>query len=416
MNGPVPRRLPGFECHTQLLRARHLSCLILFTGFCLSVAGTTALAEAAGQNALYRAVTEAIRQNRKGLTCGVLAWEMTEERSHPTQTYPNTTGSFQMWWDNEKVTTRSMRDYVSGSQKSGWIVDRSGEIKAFDGKEFRQIPNVEEPQDMAISKDPEFSVFENWLEHCRFAGPMTHDRYVDYCMEEENLTTDWSVVDEDGRQLIKFSVAEKQGLAASFFYDPSKGSNLVREEQYTEKGERQFVRDITLEQISPGLWFPVATDLTLFNIQDGSKWVNRKLALDLKKSSLNEPEQIPKGIFTIAETPEMEISDYRGGSKINYTRDVAPLSPEIIHHEIKTFMDEQPLDNTQPTQNNPYDANADADPHGSAPNGTLTQQSIAQYTPKKGAFPIALKVTVIVLGIAFIGAGLWRCRRRAPAQ
>ena len=108
------------------------------------------------------AILEGVRQNEAQLTCGKLFWtRQTKEDGFISGRRIETQGDYSLYWDGERIATQYEDDKV-GPEKSDGTYDvwRSGDRKAFDGKEFRQVRNVENPKDIAISYDVKFRLHE----------------------------------------------------------------------------------------------------------------------------------------------------------------------------------------------------------------------------------------------------------------
>ena len=297
-------------------------------------------------DAVRHAVLEGIRQNEDRFFCGVLHWELhTSEDEYIPGRKLNRQGDFSLFWDGEKVATRYLQDLVTPVGDKGEVtVARGGERKSFDGKEFREVSNVENPKSIAISYKVRFRAYENyfetsgWYEKNTFHSDFSNPQKSDWIKFEAFSIT------KDDLELIKVNGTNtKDGAKIVWYFDPQKSNCLVLEEWYDPQGRLYVEKTFSYQEVSGGAWFPTEIDSKSIDVDTQKLQLHHHFALDMEKSSFNDPSRISEDVFHIPITPDMEISDYRGGVRINYKRDVTPIAAKTLVEMADEFMSDKPV-------------------------------------------------------------------------
>jgi hypothetical protein len=295
-------------------------------------------------NAMYDVLIEGIRENSQKLKCTSLIWNLSEKREEPNSDYPASEGIYRLWWDGERIATKSDYDIIVGSEETGWHkVGNEKSYKVYDGEEFRVVDDVNEPLSIGLDNKPTFSELENWFEHIRWPG---HNRSIIYTMNlsknKKEIQYNWSIVKKDGSELAKRvfrNINSKEDIYEVEYYDLLKGCNLVCYEKYYN-GKMYLKETTTLHLVSGGCWFPVETNFNYVYPHDSSTTIHRILKIDLEKSSFNDISAIPDDIFEIEITNNMRIIDQRSGETFIYTKDMTPLVMDELEKATEEFMAE----------------------------------------------------------------------------
>ncbi len=243
------------------------------------------------------------RENRDMFKCGILAWSTKiinnsyEDSSHPGRELE---GEYAMWWDGKKIATKYIKDQVFKDPSGRVWVDKQRGSNTYDGG--------------LLSRKPRFDIFENWFggQVIHWTGPMSVDQEIPALRKRENIAMDFSKVVVDGRELVKLLTKNIDETTVDFnaytlkYFDPSKGYCLVNEEWYTSDERLRLRHTYTLQEVIPDGWFPVEYDLKGYSLVDGTVYLSRRLALDLKRCSFNDPAAIPEGIFEFSTAKEHE--------------------------------------------------------------------------------------------------------------
>jgi len=250
------------------------------------------------QASIEKMLLDGFRENRDKFKCGILAWTLTDKNEGLTGgPKTETKGSFQLWWDGNKKTTRFKQEKTD--LDAGVVIDRRSGGNVYDG----------EP----LSSKPRFEVFEDWLEFIiHWTGSMSIDREIPVLKKRHNIEMNFSTVVINGTKLVKLfskNIDESTvdyGAYKLKYFDPSKGYCLVNEEWYIADDKLRLRYTFKLQEVIPGGWFPVDVDLKAYSLKDGSVYVDRQLSLDLKRCIFNEPAAIPEGIFDLSAAKEHE--------------------------------------------------------------------------------------------------------------
>ncbi len=265
-------------------------------------------------NDLYDIVVKGILENSRKLTSASLVWHKTEKINEPNSTHPEMKGTYQLWWDGQKLATKSDYDVIFTNPEGIQQIRRSGRHKVYDGKEFRTVKNVTEPRSIGISNNPNFDQEDNWFVNIRWPGNRRSIiEMLNHARANKELQQDWSFVEKDGLKLIKhfmWNINKNIDTYEVEYYDPSKGFNLVCYEAYYE-GKMRLKKTIGLNQVKGGAWFPVETDLTSSLPDSDTAIIYRTMKIDLEKSAFNNISAIPPEVFEIEITDNMKIHDHR---------------------------------------------------------------------------------------------------------
>ena len=320
--------------------SRTLFLMLTVFGLSLILGNTDALRASDDPDTLYYVIVEGIRENSQKLKCATLVWQKTEKRklgsTYPMgSTYPEREGTYRLWWDGEKIATKSNEDYISGSEAQGWQKEANRRLRfytVYDGKEFRRIRDVNNPTSIGLLNKPNYKVEENWFEHILWPGHRKSiiEKLNTYKKGKDILCT-WSVAEMNGSELIKLvarNTNRNKGTYSVMYFNPSKGFNLVCRESYFD-GKMKARKTVELNQVSGGAWFPVETNLRILDPNDGTTTIHRTMKIDLEESSFNDLSIIPADVFDIEITNDMRINDYRSGKFFTYKKDMTPVQTKI---------------------------------------------------------------------------------------
>ena len=244
---------------------------------------------------------DGFRENRDKFKCGILAWSLDHRNEIVNDIVievPRTEikGTFQMWWDGKKITTKFAQEYKDLDADIVTYKHKGGNV--YDGK--------------PSSRKSQYEPFENWFggQIINWTGPMSVDQEIPRLRKRRNVEMDFSTVTVDSRELIKFSTKNIDKADVSFgassirYFDPSKGYVLVNKESYTADNRLRFRLSFKLMEVIPGGWFPVEVEVKGFSLKDGKEDMQRHLALDLEHCSFNDPSAIPNGTFDFSTKKE----------------------------------------------------------------------------------------------------------------
>jgi len=272
-----------------------------------TLALTTGRTDDPSDTNLETILLDGFRENRSKFKCGVLAWTrktINDGFSGPVKDKYETEGSFQLWWDGNKIATKYVDERVcSGTGRRWWIEVQTGG-NAYDGS--------------LLSRKAKFRLYENWFDEviC-WTGPLPLDKDIATMKKLKHVSLDWSIIEEEGKQ-IKLSVKNlKDGASGVRYFDLLRGCNQVRRESYNAQGRLYSQQTRKLQQVNGGGWFPVEVDMMAIN-REGKVTLHHRFVLDLSRCSFNEPSAIPEGIFKFSTTKEQEqlnkiLEKYSGG-------------------------------------------------------------------------------------------------------
>ncbi|MBN2180404.1 MAG: HEAT repeat domain-containing protein, partial [Sedimentisphaerales bacterium] len=295
------RRLVGKDSSEKSfswIPAATVVLLLIALAIPTTVALTSNSNEAPDQTAIEKMLIDGFRENRDKFERGVLAWTLTDKNEGLAgKPKTETKGSFQLWWDGKKIATRFSQERMD--LDAGVVIDRRSGGNVYDGG--------------LLSRKPKFETFEDWFgQIIHWTGPRSMDQEIPALKKRENIALDFSKTIVDGRELAKFVSRNTDESDVSFrsyivkYFDPSKSYGLINEEWYTGENKLYLKHTFTLREVIPGGWFPVEVDLKAFSLKDSTVYVDRQLALDLKRCSFNDPAAIPEGIFKFSTVKEQE--------------------------------------------------------------------------------------------------------------
>lgn len=399
---------------------RTLFLMVTVCGLSLSLGVADALRASDDSDALYHVVVEGIRENSQKLKCATLVWQKTEKRKSGS-TYPEREGTYRLWWDGEKIATKSNEDSISGSQTEGWQKEAERRISyytVYDGKEFRRIADVDKPTSIGLLNKPDYRVDENWFEHVLWPG---HGKSIiedlNTCKTRKDILCTWYVAEMNESKLIKLvtkNTSMNKGTYGVWYFDPSKGFNLVCRESYFDD-KMEIRKTVELNQVSGGAWFPVETNVRILDPNDGTTAVHRTMKVDLEESSFNESSMIPAGVFHIDITNDMTVHDHRAGVYFRYKKDMTPLAMEGLEEAALDFMTESPPSAPiEPTKAEQVGIETNAKP---TPVQTETwddlPEPLLQTTPDRRSRSIAQPIAMAIgMGLIILGAAGWYLRKR----
>jgi RNA polymerase sigma factor (sigma-70 family) len=355
---------------------------------------------------LEAAVLEGISNNQSRLTSCVIVWDrITKEDGFVPGRKQDTKGSYQLWSIGEKIATRSSEEGPRKLPGGTTVVGVSGMITAYDGKEFRATRNVKNPEDIAIMRDPKYMVNQNWFHIVEWGGTDAFPEMYRIVRSLGYIEIAWSLRQLDGVKCIVFEGTNKKtGGRQINYFDPAKGFCSIREEWYDPAGRLRLKRVATVAEVADQVWMPVELRTQSIDVATGAVTLENYYKIRLQESSFNDPSAVPKDVFTIALTDEMEVSDYRGGARIEYTKDVKPLLAETVRSLGQKFLSGGAA--THPTtQENGALA-------GPAPKGKIDIPSAVATTPWWGWMWVMIGVGLCLIGIWW----LRRIRHHHPAK
>ncbi len=244
---------------------------------------------------IEKMLIDSFRENHDKFESGILAWTrttMNDGFGNFSDGKYETKGSFQLWWDGDKIATRYTKEqYYTGERGSGIEQITGGNI--YDGK--------------LLSRKPQFNDYENWLEQViRWTGEASLDKDIAQTKTLENAKLDWEIVEAQKGKLIKMTFKSLNNVIYSIrYFDISKGCNQIRRESYNDQGQLSSLETRNIKQFGDG-WFPVEVDMKSFDTKTSKVTLKNHFVLDLEQCSFNEPETLPKGIFDFSTVKEHE--------------------------------------------------------------------------------------------------------------
>jgi len=272
-------------------------------------------------NILYNVVIEGIVKNCQKIKCGTLIWERKQMGSdgEAEKNVQGQEGIFQMWWDSKKMASKSTTWHTSENSKTGERLKERSTIKVYDGNEYRGM--IVDAQNITLAKLPRFGQLDNYFENCFGLPGFAKKSIIDKLSEDINdkeINLEWSIDKSDSAKKIKLKRSKQESgntYTDIYYFDPAKSCMLVQREFYTND-ELRGSCIWSLEEVTQGVWFPVGIN------NQGQIWISDDevmkytvtFSVDLKKSSFNDHSAIPKGVFELEITPDIQrITDYRFG-------------------------------------------------------------------------------------------------------
>ncbi len=299
-----------FSCTQAFCNLKIAKVLLILTSICFAADGSIKAnnAENKSENQLYNIVVQGILDNCRKLECGVLTWQ-TEQETHEQDRVYGFCYTCKMWWDREKVAINATNWNFSGKNEEGSRSKESTHIKAFDGNEFRF--RIAGAPAMTLLKEPRYNDFENFLRDYGWPGyDNSIIKELAGYMENEKISLEWSIVESDGAEkiIMKKTYNDIADYYQLKYFDPAKGCMKCKHEGY-RNNELIYRQSWKLEEVSPGIWFPVESDqygkIDRPNVR--SLTYTTKLSVDLEKSSFNDRSAIPDGVFKLEIAPDIDV-------------------------------------------------------------------------------------------------------------
>ncbi len=272
----------------------------------LVIPTTMALTNKSDENSmdLESVVVEGIVANREKFECGILAWNSKQfnDRDYKGRPAAELAGQYELWWDGKKMATKYLKDQVcldSQDLEGPYWIEKQQGGNSYDGG--------------VLSRNPDFRE-DNWLGPIitRWRGLGSQDWLIRQNSKAENISKDWSVVEDNGVKLIKLTTrnmnetSRDYGAYSVSDYDPSKGYGLINEEWYNPDSSPRGKRTVRMLEVIPGGWFPVEVDSKGFAMTDGRLYIHLHYALDIERCSFNDRAALPDRIFKSAEDEQIK--------------------------------------------------------------------------------------------------------------
>jgi hypothetical protein len=308
----------------------------------------------------------------------------------------DTNGQYQHWWDGQKVATRYTQDLTSSDAQGHWHKTRRGQRTAYDGKEFLAAPNVENPSEIAIMYKPEYRLYENFFVTFWIDGksPVQHllsgDRKA-----LKDISCEFALATVDGAELLRVTGArsDSDSQARTVYYlDPRRGYNVVSYEWYEDDGRICSKGRSELVAVAGGTaWLPVVWEQQVIDPNTGNITLQHSYRVNLDESKFNEDADFSDEIFSSVKIgPHAEVSDYRGGARLNYDMDVTPLAKEALDGLIEKF---------------PASADTAQTEDDERPINTSTQvRNVLTQSPMPIVYEQKQSWTWLALGVGLLGA------------
>jgi len=272
-------------------------------------------------NELYNMVVEGILENCKKFECGVLRWEKVHKQrdiGNENGLEEETQGVFQMWYDREKMATKATTWKISRQGQTEKRGEEVSVIRVYDGNECRGMTVGNDS--IFLDNKPRFNAETNLFES--YLWPDSGSSIIDRLAKDMNnkqVNMEWSIIDSNGTQYIRLKNHNKNygSFYTIDYFDPKKGCMLVRHESFRENKLSGW-RTWTMEEVSQGMWFPVEFNqhATMNMPEIGTFNTSTRKVVDLNKSSFNDRSVIPKDVFKLEITPDINvIIDYRNREK-----------------------------------------------------------------------------------------------------
>ena len=255
-------------------------------------------------------------KNKVLLQRGILKWTKSvfEDEFVPGRTI-EISGNFELWWDNDKIATAYMEDLVYERKDGSYYTERGGQRTAYNGTEFRVVPNVRNPRDIAITMDPEFRLFENWFEIVGW----TREPEIRALEAIPDVKLAYESYGNTEGEFLRLKVSRQDDEARLVYvYDLSKGGNLVLEEWYDEQGRLYAEDKYELTWVAGCAWLPTTLQSTIWDPEHDKITLLHLFHLELDACSFNNGAMLSASTFEIPIKGMMEISDYRSGTRFNY--------------------------------------------------------------------------------------------------
>lgn len=292
---------------------------------------------------LRQAAVNGRAANRAALRRGMITWtRSTRERGFVGRDI-DISGQYQQWWDGQKVATCYTHDLTSSDAQGHWYKTPGGQRTAYDGKEFLVAPNVENPSDVAITHKPEHRLYENFFVTFWIDGKSPVQQLLSGDPEAlQGISCEFSLAAVDGAELLRVTGtrSDSDSQARTVYYlDPRRGYNVVAYEWYGDDGRMCSKGRSELLAVAGGaVWLPVVWEQQVIDPKTGNITLLHAYRVNLDESKFNEDADFSDEIFSSVKIgPHTEVSDYRGGARLNYDMDVTPLAKEALDGLIANF-------------------------------------------------------------------------------
>jgi len=173
---------------------------------------------------------DGFRANRAKFQCGKLTWTQTTEdegliRKTNLMQY---SGSYQLFWDGKKITTRFKKEQVyrgdpnNDGQDIYWIETVRGG-RTYDGG--------------LLSRKPKFEYWENFFGVIQWTGVFPMDKDIEQLKTLKHCEMKWEIIGAGPDKQIKLSTRNlKDGASGVRRFDLAKGCNEVLKEWYNSQG------------------------------------------------------------------------------------------------------------------------------------------------------------------------------------
>jgi hypothetical protein len=271
----------------------------------------------------------------------------------------DTSGDYQQWWDGQQIATSFMQDmtYKDGGK---WHKTRGGQRTAYDGKEFRAVPNVDTPMDIAIMRKPEHRLYENFF----VTFWVDSQSPVDQLLSGDpkilsGISVECNLVTVGGPELIRITgrPQDNRSQAATVYYlDPRRGYGMVKYEWRDDEGKVCSRGETELTAVAGGkAWLPSMWKQEAVDSNSGNITVQHTYRLDMNKCRFGKDANFSDDVFSsVPIGPHAEVSDYRGGARLNYDLDITPLTEKTLANlTTNQFPDTAPTDRVGPKTQTP---------------------------------------------------------------
>ncbi|MHC4558377.1 MAG: M56 family metallopeptidase [Planctomycetota bacterium] len=254
------------------------------------------------------ALLDGFRENKDELQCQALSWIQTTMMDGfiPDSKF-HTKGTFQLWWEGEKIATEYTREaFNTIGDGLSWGEKRQDQISYND-----DLSPVKSKSDLN----------GNWLDIIRQLEASAHEKMISELKMLKNVTRDWSIAGTNDNKHIKLLVKNLEDSTYKIQnYASAKGMTLVREESYDDNEKLHSKHTIKLQPVAGGVWFPVEIDMKVTDTEQKKNVLRNQFKLDLKKCSFNDTSAIPDGIFEVSTaTDQGQLND-----PLMKSNDIAP--------------------------------------------------------------------------------------------
>lgn len=249
-------------------------------------------------------VRQAQTANREKLPARAkLVWKQISDREYDSQGMRTLTlhGHYEMWWDGEKIATRNMSEVLTQSPDGSSAVEKHGFCTAFDGDEFRRVPNETNPENVSTKREPEYRRDENWLHIIKWNQTALERA------KKEGLLYSWTETIRDNRPHAVRSVCNAEGtLLEEKYFDLEQGGEYVGHAWFDQQGRCYSQSAIELKEITTGFWFPITLEETSLDPKSGKRTARIRYEINEDKSQFAKEAQVPPAYFDELPPPTTE--------------------------------------------------------------------------------------------------------------